>query len=109
MESGLRAGAYFYYAHLDSYANLKVGDQVKAGQLLGFMGDTGYGEAGTKGMFPVHLHLGIYIYPDGTEMSINPYAILKYAEQKKIEISILTLDCQCIKSVFSARERDTFL
>lgn len=93
------AGAYFYYAHLDSYANLKVGDQVKAGQLLGFMGDTGYGEAGTKGMFPVHLHLGIYIYPDGTEMSINPYAILKYAEQKT-EISILTLDYQCIKSVF---------
>lgn len=78
------AGAYFYYAHLDSYANLKVGDQVKTGQLLGFMGDTGYGEAGTKGMFPVHLHLGIYIYPDGTEMSINPYAILKYAEQKKL-------------------------
>lgn len=78
------AGAYFYYAHLDSYANLKVGDQVKAGQLLGFMGDTGYREAGTKGMFPVHLHLGIYIYPDGTEMSINPYAILKYAEQKKL-------------------------
>ena len=78
------AGADFYYAHLDSYANLKVGDQVKAGQLLGFMGDTGYGEAGTKGMFPVHLHLGIYIYPDGTEMSINPYAILKYAEQKKL-------------------------
>ena len=63
---------------------MKVGDQVKAGQLLGFMGDTGYGEAGTKGMFPVHLHLGIYIYPDGTEMSINPYAILKYAEQKKL-------------------------
>ena len=58
--------------------------QKKAEQLLGFMGDTGYGEAGTKGMFPVHLHLGIYIYPDGTEMSINPYAILKYAEQKKL-------------------------
>ena len=84
IEIWTEAGAYFYYAHLDSYANLKVGDQVKAGQLLGFMGDTGYGEAGTKGMFPVHLHLGIYIYPDGTEMSINPYAILKYAEQKKL-------------------------
>lgn len=79
------AGAYFYYAHLDSYANLKVGDQVKAGQLLGFMGDTGYGEAGTKGMFPVHLHLGIYIYPDGIEMSVDPYAVLKYAKQKKLK------------------------
>ena len=28
------AGAYFYYAHLDSYANLKVGDQVKAGHCV---------------------------------------------------------------------------
>lgn len=81
------AGTYFYYAHLDSYANLKQKDPVKAGQLLGFMGDSGYGEEGTKGMFPVHLHLGIYIYPGGTEMSVNPYPILKYAEQKKLKYS----------------------
>ena len=99
MESGLRRGRIFYYAHLDSYANLKVGDQVKAGQLLGFMGDTGYGEAGTKGMFPVHLHLGIYIYPDGTEMSIN-VCNFEVCRAEKTEISILTLDYQCIKSVF---------
>ena len=26
-----------------------------------FMGDTGYGEEGMSGKFPVHLHLGIYI------------------------------------------------
>ena len=55
---------------------------------------------GQKECFRFNLHLGIYIYPDGTEMSINPYAILKYAEQQKTEISILTLDYQCIKSVF---------
>ena len=81
------AGAYFYYAHLDSYANVKQGDPVKAGQLLGFMGDSGYGKEGTKGMFPVHLHLGIYIYPGGTETSVTPYPVLKSAEQKILEYS----------------------
>ncbi len=38
-------GGYFYYAHLSSYAeNFCEGDQVKAGEILGFLGDTGYGE-----------------------------------------------------------------
>ena len=37
------SGGYFYYAHLDSYADIKEGDRVKAGDVIGFMGDTGYG------------------------------------------------------------------
>ncbi|WP_242955782.1 M23 family metallopeptidase [Lachnoclostridium sp. An181] len=80
-------GGYFYYAHLDSYADVEVGDQVKAGDIIGFMGDSGYGEEGTVGMFPVHLHLGIYIYPDGKETSINPYWILQYLENSKLKSS----------------------
>ena len=53
-------------------------------EILGFMGDTGYGSEGTKGKFPVHLHLGIYIQtPYSREMSVNPYWVLK-AVQKKI-------------------------
>ena len=77
-------GAYFYYAHLDSYASIEIGDEVKAGDLLGFMGDTGYGAEGTTGKFPVHLHVGIYIYPDGQEMSVNPYWVLRYLEKHAI-------------------------
>ena len=50
------SGAYFYYAHLHSYASLEIGDEVQAGELLGFMGDSGYGVEGTTGKFPVHLH-----------------------------------------------------
>ena len=58
---------------------------MKAGQLLGFMGDTGYGtEEGTKGKFPVHLHMGIYLYENGEEISINPYPALRYVEEQKI-------------------------
>ena len=78
---GIRSpkGAYYYYAHLSEYAkDFQPGEKVKAGTLLGFMGDTGYGEEGTTGKFPVHLHFGIYIQTsDQEELSINPYYLLK--------------------------------
>ena len=79
------SGAYFYYAHLNSYASVEIGDTIRAGDLLGFMGDTGYGPEGTTGKFPVHLHVGIYIYPEEQEMSVNPYWILRYLENKKVK------------------------
>ena len=78
-------GAYFYYAHLDSYAELEKGDPVKAGDLLGCMGDSGYGEEGTTGEFPVHLHLGIYLKEGTEEISVNPYPVLRYAENARIK------------------------
>lgn len=82
---GIRGGCggYFYYAHLSEYAkNLAEGDEVEAGQLLGYMGDTGYGPEGTTGQFPVHLHFGIYIRTkDGQEISVNPYWILRSLEE----------------------------
>lgn len=87
---GIRAphGGYFYYAHLASYARaFHEGEQVKAGDLLGMMGDTGYSEVeGTTGNFPVHLHVGIYIRTaDKTELSVNPYEVLRYLEAHKLE------------------------
>lgn len=80
------AGGYFYYAHLSSYSNIKKGDKIKAGTLLGYMGDTGYGKTeGTNGKFAVHLHFGIYIKTENyEELSVNPYYILKYLENKLI-------------------------
>ena len=87
---GIRSpsGVYFYYAHLNDYApGLSVGDAVKAGELLGFTGDTGYGETeGTTGYFPVHLHLGIYLNDEnGREKSYNPYPFLKELESHKLK------------------------
>lgn len=78
-------GVYFYYAHLESYADIEEGDTVMAGQLLGFMGDSGYGEEGTVGQFDVHLHLGIYSWDSGEEISVNPYYLLQYLEDKKLK------------------------
>ncbi len=84
---GIRSpgGGYFYYAHLYDYAkDFKEGDEIKAGELLGFMGDSGYGEEGTTGQFAVHLHVGIYVPgADGQEMSLNPYWILKWLEPQR--------------------------
>lgn len=82
---GIRSenGIYYYYAHLDSYEKaFKKGEEVVAGQILGRMGDSGYGkEPDTKGMFDVHLHVGIYMKDyKGQERAVNPYWFLKQLE-----------------------------
>ena len=85
---GIRSpsGGYYYYAHLYDYAkDFQEGDEVKAGELLGFMGDSGYGEEGTIGQFAVHLHVGIYVDDEnGEEMSLNPYWALKWLESQRL-------------------------
>lgn len=77
------SGIYYYYAHLDSYEKaFEKGERVRAGQILGRMGDSGYGKKpGTKGKFDVHLHVGIYIKDlSGKERALNPYWFLKQLE-----------------------------
>jgi Membrane proteins related to metalloendopeptidases len=85
---GIRSpsGGYYYYAHPYDYAkDFQEGDEVKAGELLGFMGDSGYGEEGTIGQFAVHLHVGIYVDDEnGEEMSLNPYWALKWLESQRL-------------------------
>lgn len=86
---GIRSphGGYFYYAHLsDGSPWITVGQSVRAGDVIGYMGDTGYGPEGTRGKFDVHLHLGIYVCtPENPEVSVNPYWILKSLEGHKLK------------------------
>jgi len=78
------SGNYYYYAHLDSYKEeFKTGKNIKCGDILGYMGDSGYGKKeGTKGNFIVHLHIGI---SPNTELIndfwINPYPFLRLVEK----------------------------
>lgn len=86
---GIRApsGLYLYYAHLYDYSrDWKEGDEVRAGELLGFMGDSGYSAIeGTVGNFDVHLHMGMYLRTDHyEEMSVNPYWILRFLEGRRL-------------------------
>ena len=62
--------ASYFYAHLDDFApDLRVGSRVAAGQIIGFMGNTG------NSAFP---HLHFEIRPRGGS-PINPYPIVKAA------------------------------
>ena len=85
-----KSGFYYYYAHLDSYAKgIKEGKKVKAGEVIGYMGNTGYGPKGTTGKFDVHLHFGIYFDKEGEEISLNPYYILVYLSERNVKRVIL--------------------
>jgi murein DD-endopeptidase MepM/ murein hydrolase activator NlpD len=60
-------GTYYFYAHLDDFApGLSVGSRVQAGEIIGFMGNTG------NSAFP---HLHFEIHPNGGA-AVNPYPLL---------------------------------
>ena len=63
---------YYYYAHLKKDApfapGLEVGDLVDAGQLIGFMGRTGYSDKeNTNNIETVHLHFGLQLIFDESQ------------------------------------------
>ena len=62
-------GAGHYYAHLEEYADISPNDWVNTGDIIGYVGDSGSGNA--KGT-PPHVHYGIYI--NGS--AVNPYPLL---------------------------------
>ena len=63
---------YYYYAHLKKDApfapGLEIGDMVDAGQLIGFMGRTGYSDKeNTNNIETVHLHFGLQLIFDESQ------------------------------------------
>lgn len=79
---------YYYYAHLQKdhpFADgLQVGDTVQAGDLIGFMGRTGYSDKeNVNNIETVHLHFGIQLIFDesqkecNSEIWINAYDIVR--------------------------------
>lgn len=53
-------GKYYFYAHMSRVADgVEVGVPVEAGDVLGAVGNTGYGDPGHEDEFPPHLHIGI--------------------------------------------------
>jgi len=64
-------GASFYYAHLDRWAaGLYEGEEVQAGDLIGYVGNTGNAK-----YTPSHLHFGI----NQNDEMVNPYPVLTHA------------------------------
>ncbi|MEW9668875.1 M23 family metallopeptidase [Ammoniphilus sp. 3BR4] len=74
-------GIAFYYAHLAGFADgTELGKKVTKGQLIGYVGSTGYGEEGIRGMFEPHLHFGMYDTNGTRWKAMNPYWYLKWWE-----------------------------
>lgn len=88
---GIRSGdnrRYYYYAHLQKdhpfAPGLEIGDVVQAGDLIGFMGRTGYSDKeNTNNIETVHLHFGIQLVFEESqkeclsEIWIDPYHIVR--------------------------------
>ena len=73
---------YHYYAHLQGFEKgIEEGDVVTPGQVIGYVGSSGYGPPGTQGKFPPHLHYGMYKDDGIKEWSFDPYPSLRMYEQ----------------------------
>ena|SRR5215204_1435901 len=82
----IEEGDLLYYAHLNRPTDLRLGETVEAGQMIGEAGDTGQGPEGTRGRFDPHLHLGWYdgglFGPERAESgAMNPYPLLRWIER----------------------------
>ena len=72
----------FYHAHLDYYAEgLFIGQKVKQGEVIAFVGDTG-----NAGIGNFHLHFAVWLVEDPKRYStgtiLNPYPMLRRARLK---------------------------
>ncbi len=62
-------GYHHYYAHLSRFADVRAGEWVEAGRVLGYVGVSGNAR-GT----PPHLHYGVYL---PSWRAVNPYSLLR--------------------------------
>lgn len=82
------SGQYSHiYMHMTNKSSKKVGDHIRAGELLGYSGHSG-------GDYGAHIHYGIYKDPTswGTDASINPMTYWKYKKGSKNGTDGLTLN-----------------
>ena len=69
---------YHYFAHLSGFAkDLRPHQIVKPGQVIAWVGSSGYGKPGTSGKFPPHLHFGMYRDNGEQDWAFNPYPSLR--------------------------------
>ena len=89
---------YYYYAHLQKnkpYATgLEVGTHVHAGDVIGFLGNTGYSnKENVANLKQPHLHFGIQIIFDeaqkdgNNQIWIDAYHIFRFLNQNRMEVT----------------------
>ncbi|MFT8390512.1 MAG: M23 family metallopeptidase [Sporolactobacillus sp.] len=86
-------GNYHYFAHLNGYApGCHRGAITAPGDVIGYVGSSGYGPKGTMGKFPPHLHYGLYKDNGSSEFSVDPYPYLRYWERQTLQAQRQTHD-----------------
>jgi murein DD-endopeptidase MepM/ murein hydrolase activator NlpD len=85
-------GDWIQYGHMDSTPNFRPGDTVSAGDVVGEIGDTGYGPEVTRGEFDFHVHVGWYDMTGGERAehstgAMNPYPLLEWIKDNGGEVS----------------------
>lgn len=89
--------SYYYYAHLRQnfpYAkSLKKGDVVQAGDVIGYMGRTGYSrKENVNNIDTSHLHFGLQLIFDESqrqgnhEIWVNCYPLIRFLYQNQSEV-----------------------
>lgn len=87
---------YYYYAHLRKnypfQSNLKEGSRIQAGDVIGYMGRTGYSsKENTNNIEESHLHFGLELVFDESqkesdhEIWINCYELVKFLRKNLCE------------------------
>ena len=88
---------YYYYAHLRQnrpYAEgLEEGDVVQAGDVIGYIGRTGYSsEENVNNIDEYHLHFGLQLIFDesqregNNEIWVNGYQLVRFLSQNRSEV-----------------------
>ncbi|HEV2150100.1 MAG TPA: M23 family metallopeptidase, partial [Longimicrobiaceae bacterium] len=77
----------YYYAHLDRYAEgLELGDRVRRGEVIGYVGDTGNAAPGD-----FHLHFSVVVLEDARRWwegaALNPYPLLRASARRAFGIA----------------------
>lgn len=88
---------YYYYAHLRQdfpyTKSLKEGSVVQAGDVIGYMGRTGYSTTeNVNNIDTYHLHFGLQLIFDesqregNNEIWVNPYGLVRFLYQNQSEV-----------------------
>ena len=88
----------YYYAHLRKdrpyHSDIELGSKVKAGQVIGYMGMTGYStKSNVNGMSVPHLHLGLQLIFDESQKEgtnqiwLDVYNIVKLLSKNKATVT----------------------
>ena len=110
---------YYYYAHLRKdhpYAeDMYEGKIVKAGDVIGYLGMTGYStEENVNNVNVPHLHFGMQIIfdesqKDGTnQIWIDVYQIIEFLKKNKSEVYIANQETKDFERVYDMMEQNVY-